>query len=378
MKIHYFGTGAMLYNGKTQVFLNQSEYNTYLTICNNFQLIYNTYYESVILKEVKSQYRNENMARARIKELHKYIGEDISRGDDQITGVENCYYPQTVVFFLTNRCLHRCLHCFRESNCNRKEMCLSDAVKIAEILKGKVSRIVISGGEPLLHSEISMFIKTCRDSFDIEVMSSLYLGKELDVSVLNGVNRVQVTIYGSNAEEHDKFVNKQGSFREVCTNIVKLIASGMNVILNSMNNHEESLEDVIMLAIRLGIKEIQFGEIEPIGRAAQNRERITFYKISKAIIQKLQMKYMGKITILYDEGCGEKKNGKICGAGLIKYDIDEMGNVYPCLFANKNPIGNILMDNNIFEKKISTSSKACWEQSNCGSLEQTKEILKNL
>lgn len=336
MEIHYFGTGAILYNGKSQIFLNQSEYITYLAINENFCLRYNAYYENRILDEIKLHYRNENIAKTKIREIYKYIEDDVCREQKKVTGIQNGYYPQNVVFFLTNRCLH----CFRDSNCYRTEMCIDDALKMIEVLKGKVSHIVFSGGEPLLHANFSEIVKACTGFFSMDVVSSLYLTEVLDFSLLKNINKVQVTIYGSNAEEHDGFVNKKGSFAVVCENISQLIRNGVNITLSSMNNREDSIEKVVQLAIKLGVKELQFGEIEPIGRALKNKEKISFYKVSKSSVQKLQLKYRENISILYDEGCGAKEKGKVCGAGLLKYDIDEMGNVYPCLMANEKPIGN--------------------------------------
>tara|TARA_Y100000310_G_scaffold168480_1_gene168531 strand:- start:831 stop:1994 length:1164 start_codon:yes stop_codon:yes gene_type:complete len=63
--------------------------------------------------------------------------------------------PTSIVFFITNKCNARCIHCFywKELNTPEKEMNIPEIRKIAHSLKDSYS-IVITGGEPFLRKDI--------------------------------------------------------------------------------------------------------------------------------------------------------------------------------------------------------------------------------
>jgi MoaA/NifB/PqqE/SkfB family radical SAM enzyme len=67
-----------------------------------------------------------------------------------------------VIFFVTNRCNAKCKHCFYWKNLNKKdELSLDEIERISDRL-GTVQVLLLSGGEPVLRSDlfeiISLFI----------------------------------------------------------------------------------------------------------------------------------------------------------------------------------------------------------------------------
>jgi len=68
-----------------------------------------------------------------------------------------------LIYFVTNRCNAKCKHCFYWNNLNKnEELCLEEISKITTNL-GRVQVLLLSGGEPVLRSDlfeiISLFIR---------------------------------------------------------------------------------------------------------------------------------------------------------------------------------------------------------------------------
>lgn len=355
MHIHYFGEGAIVSNSYETQYLNSKEYIIFDIVARNYpkhsemEII-----ERKILRDFEAKFSLSNTKKLipTIRRFINFIDSDIPKTKYFYTGVKDKYYPVMLTLFLTNRCYHRCVHCFRSSSPSSNEMNIKDVNYILDEVRGKVPHIVLSGGEPLIHRNIEEISKKINGFLSTGIVTSLYDFKSDTVKKLDVFSDVQVSIYGWDEKSHDKFTNSKGSFEKVWMNIKQATSHGKDITITSMNNNSDKLEEIINLCISSGVKKLQFGEIVQLGRAESNTEQIYEFGINKKDICDLQDKYNDKIEILYDEGCFSDINLSYCGAGIYKLDIDEYGNIFPCLFGSKLSFGNIIRNKEVFDHKM--------------------------
>ena len=318
--------------------------------------------ELLTLKLICNHFPNESIAKNKILSVKEKILPFI---DDKllITGEKGKFYPQSVVLHITNICYHNCIHCFRNSNLYGDVMEFSNLFYILKNLSSKIYHITISGGEPLTHPDFKKVLGTIANFKSKSLATSFY---GFDKNILNDLHvfdSIQVSVYGWDASSHDNFTNQTGSFIRVWQNITESINKKLNIYVNSMNNKECNLVKVIRLAIEHNVKHIQFGEIQAIGRALNNNELIPYFSNNDSITYNLKNTFKDLINIYYSSGClSEKKIGH-CACGIKNIDIDELGNVYNCLYSCNKAYGNIIKDRNLFDLKPKVNYEN--EKSNC-------------
>lgn len=360
MHIHYIGQGATISNSHETLYLNSKQFAIFNIVSRN-SFKYNEKYimEKNILKDIaiKFSLKDKEILNPMIKRFIQFINLDLGDKEYIYTGVEGMYYPQMLVLFITNRCFHNCVHCFRNSSPNSDEMSIENIKYILDKVRGKVPHIVLSGGEPLIHKDIKELLNNIYGFSSASMVTSLYGFKTDLINSLDNFSEIQISIYGWDERSHDNFTNSKGSFVEIWEKIELLINRGKNIIITSMNNNLSKLEDITRLCISYGVKRLQFGDIVPIGRAKLNRKKISHYEVDKKYILDLQAKYNDKIEILYEEGCFSDLKSDYCSAGINKLDIDEYGNVYSCLFGTDLSFGNIIKDKKYFNTKLEIDKK---------------------
>lgn len=355
MHIHYFGQGGIVSNSYEILYLNSKEYIIFDIVIRNYSKYGKTeIIEKKILRDLSISFTLNDISTLNqiVKRFIKFIDLDKSHGEISYTGVRGMYYPSMLTLFITNRCFHGCVHCFRNSSMDSKEMDVKDIKDILDKIRGKVPYIVLSGGEPLIHRNIEEIIENMNGFSTTGIVTSLYGIKSDKIKNLNIFSEIQVSIYGWDEESHDKFANAKGSFNKVWANIRQAVNNGKNIIVASMNNNIHRLEEIVNLCIASGVKRLKFGDIVQTGRAESNSKDINEYLVNKKYVVALQEKYNEQIEILYDTGCSTSAKSFHCGAGIYKLDIDEGGNVFPCLFGSNLSLGNIIKDKEIFNNRL--------------------------
>lgn len=347
MNIHYYGDGALVTNEIDELYLTGTELKFMLSVAELFNTA--KWKRQVLIRAYNQAIPNVNVRKKTV--LLKFLEESINCDegiDIKYSGKEHYYYPHHITLFITNRCAHKCKHCFRCASNSGREMPISDVLNILSILSPFVPSIEISGGEPLIHVASSEIINAVKKFNFSTYVSSLYGIKDGDIYLLKNLDEIQVSLYGHDSLSHDSFTRTEGSFEIVCDNIRKLVDVGANVKICFMNNSPNDIYRKAELAISLGVKKVVFGTISPVGRASNPNSDISFFEVNNGILNELIWKYSGMINIDIDDGCYDKNRNGVCGAGYNKLDIDEYGNIYPCLFGNSGSVGNILESGNEF------------------------------
>jgi len=136
--------------------------------------------------------------------------------------------PTRVTFFATNKCNQKCAHCFYWSKLgDGAELKLSEVQKLASSFKHRLHALILSGGEPVLRSDL---VEVCK-AFDLAcgVRKLVFTSNGFDTSLLRetvegllGETRakleVQVSLDGLQ-ETHDSVRGCVGAFNNAVESV---------------------------------------------------------------------------------------------------------------------------------------------------------------
>jgi cyclic pyranopterin phosphate synthase len=142
---------------------------------------------------------------------------------------------------VTSRCNFRCLYCMPNTpfSWEPKENLLSyedmfEFIKIA--IDNGITKIRLTGGEPLLRKDLDKFIKMIADYADIDLAlttNGYFLEKTAQTLKDAGLKRVNISLDSLNKETYRKIAQKD-VFDNVIKGIQKAINVGLKVKLNSV------------------------------------------------------------------------------------------------------------------------------------------------
>ena len=250
---------------------------------------------------------------------------------------------------ITDKCNLFCRHCYNDSKYFNSNFLKCSAIKkIYETFSDKkINQISISGGEPLLHPEISkLFSYASNYKIKTQIVTN---GVLLNHHIANIINNpyltIQVSIDGI-GKTHNLLRNSE-IFEIVDSNLSALnknIDLSINTTLNKYNLSE--LESIVQYAIKKGAKIIAFSPLNMQGRSVKNNDiHITHNELKQAIekISDLSIKYREEINIK-----PIKINYSQCPFSMLQNAdvsprIDVYGNVFLCsMFTNSMfSLGNI-------------------------------------
>lgn len=287
--------------------------------------------------------------------------------DIVLTGEEGKSFPMFVQIALTNRCLHRCKHCYANACSIGNDINKDILIETLRYLRGKTPNIEFTGGEPFLYKNFIEILKKFSNNFKYTVATSGYWGKEYSNDSLRLFQLIRLTLYGYSEEEHNKFVGVDNSFKKVMKNIHKIMDADVDLIVQTQarSNDIEELRKFINKCVEEGIKNVIIGHVSPVGRA---RNLGIFQEYNSNIIQDnirtLKDEFNNIINIIFheDEHSSIYKttaNFFNCNAGKIKWHITESGIIMPCALFDRDlfKMGNIynsdyikLIENNYYDK----------------------------
>ena len=239
---------------------------------------------------------------------------------------------------ITERCNLSCKHCFirKTSLSELSANQITDVLKEFEEMQGL--RVLITGGEPLLHRQFKEINEGLPDLFIRKILftNGSLLGKEV-LKRLN-VDEIQISIDGLELA-HDA-LRGNGTYRLALDAVKRAIDSGFEVSVSTMV-HAKNLEDfdeMDRLFKRLGIKDWTVDVPCVTGNLSEN----TDFHISP----QLGGKYF---RYGYGGGLHTSTSGFGCGLHLMAVMAD--GRVAQCTFYADRHVGN-----------IKEGLRVCWER----------------
>ena len=218
--------------------------------------------------------------------------------------------PLSVQLELTDKCNLECKHCYNRSGEKHGGRFLRavEWLGIAQdiVNNGGVFQVVVSGGEPLLLKNNLYRIMDIfhADSSRFVFITNGYLLDKERVNILKRYNYawLQVSIDGVDADTHDNFRQKKGSWERALAAAILVSNEGIPMKVASSLQQSEiyRIDEYVEQAYQLGASAIILGDIMPSGRA------LDFEGLSLSIDQKNELidnicdvreRYRGKIEV---------------------------------------------------------------------------------
>lgn len=266
-------------------------------------------------------------------------------------------HPLRFLFFeITSRCNAHCEHC--GSSCGDtipKDEITGEEVKsvlkeIADNPNYNPNRIMlnITGGEPLVRKDLFELMKYATSlGFHWGMVSNgiLVTQEIVDKMIDAGIYSVSISIDGLK-ETHEKFRRLPNCYEKIL-NGIKLMQDSKKIpvvqVITCVNKKNiDQLEDIYKLLLSLNVKEWRIIEVDPIGRAKNNKELLLdtdeYKRMFNFMIEKKKIDDGMRISY----GCGHflgkefegkvRENGApfICTAGIITGSILSNGDIYVC------------------------------------------------
>ncbi len=178
---------------------------------------------------------------------------------------------------ITRRCNRKCAFC--SSPYIKKDLSLNEIKKqINKYLKGGVTEIIFTGGEPTLHKDLPKMISYChKKRIPCKIITNAQkLANKEYVKILKnaGLNHVIISICSHKKEIEEKLTRKKGSYTKTLKgieNALKYIGTvNINITLTSLNQGH-LFETVKFLVTRFPkIQHFVFNNLDPIGRVLDN------------------------------------------------------------------------------------------------------------
>ena len=175
-----------------------------------------------------------------------------------------------VVIRLSERCNLKCPHCLVGSRISTKELSLNDWKKIlAELPLINTRKVLLTGGEPLLHNEIikiTEFITQMGIPVDLNSNMQLMTPQMIKDFKYAGLTEISVSIEGPEAI-HDLMHGKKGAFTQLVNAIYWAVDENIPVdaacCITSQNI--DYIWDLLELIQELPLESFTFARLLPVG-----------------------------------------------------------------------------------------------------------------
>ena len=271
---------------------------------------------------------------------------------------------ESIVFEVTQRCNHDCLHCYNawKNPVGYPMGELGTAATLAmlgKMLDETGAHLVsLSGGEPLLRTdvfEIIDFLVARGSAVNLITNGSLLTEAAIACLTPDRISVFEVPLLSVEREIHDRMSGAPGAFDRVTAAIAELKLARQRVVgvFVATKLNLPTWRETAELAVALGLDGVMFNRFNPGGRG---REHIALLQASPAelqaaldeaerICEEYELPISCSIAMppcLFDTARYKHLTFGFCAAGTDRayYTLDPMGNVRPC---NHSPtiLGNI-------------------------------------
>lgn len=271
-----------------------------------------------------------------------------------------------LVLYPHSRCNCRCVMCdIWKANATMRELTVEEITRHREdIRRLAVRQVVLSGGEPLMHSNLFRFCSSLlEDGIDITLITTGLLLDRFAGQVADSCAEVVVSLDGPE-EIHDRIRNLQGAFRALARGVTELRNASNHIPVSGRCTVQrlnfEHLSQTVDAARQLGLTQISFLAADISSRAFNRpdgwpEERVQEVALSSSELPRLRQAVEELVTShgddirnryvrenseqlrrIYDYFAALNAKGSFpalrCHAPWMSAVIDSEGNVFPCFF----------------------------------------------
>jgi len=291
--------------------------------------------------------------------------------------------PFQVVWDVTTSCNLHCKHCYSNSGTKQEdELTTAQAKKAIDIFdRAGVTILAFSGGEPLVRPDIFTLTKYAHKKglyVALATNGTLITPEKAEEMKDAGIQFVQISLDGANAETHDAFRGTKGAFNKTLKGIKNSVANKFFVEVSTTvtRYNYTQIPSIIDLSEKLGVNWFMAFNFVPTGRGKDVIETDLIPRQREEMLKMLwyELKTRKHINVLSTAPqfarvaleTETKDNEKIipthfynpilsgklmdlaefiggCGAGRFYLAMRPNGNLEPCVFFPLK-IGNILTD----------------------------------
>lgn len=273
------------------------------------------------------------------------------------SNLESKYRLEELCLEITNKCLLDCVHCSSGSSIDGSELdenIIKEVIDDFEDLDGK--ELEISGGEPLLHSNVWKILNYCKNRMFSTTLYSTGISNippHIAAKKIN-VNRVAVSLFGT--KEVTKRITGKDCYEISKSFIKNLIKRRIPTTVHfvPMKQNYRNFNELVEECEEMGVDEIKILRLMPQGRAKSNWREIHIPEVKfRRFIEYVQeMDSNVRITIGKPASYAQREKCKACMSTCL---INSDGNVYPCPALKTK---GVLSAGNIYEESL----KDIWSQ----------------
>jgi radical SAM protein with 4Fe4S-binding SPASM domain len=261
---------------------------------------------------------------------------------------------QSIIFEVTQRCNHACLHCYNVWHGNdaypRGELDTRRTIDLLDkaLAETSCNHVTLTGGEPLLRADLHEILDHLRKLLVHTTIISN--GRLIDPvkakEVMEcGVGLFELPLLSHRAEIHDELSGLAGAWEavlEAMTNI-RLQRGQVVCAYVATRNNIKDVYETFRLAFAFGARAIMFNRFNPGGRGWEHLEELLpsaeqvrqALAAADAAAQEFNLPVSCSIPIqpcLIDTGRFPHIQFSYCSAGSAQayYTLDPLGNVRPC------------------------------------------------
>ncbi len=201
-----------------------------------------------------------------------------SENDDSssLTDHRHLSTPMFAIWEITKKCNLRCSHCLSDSGKQFPDELDTRAAKrvIDELEANKIFNLSLSGGEPLMRSDIFELLEySSRKKIGVELLTNgtLITGETIDRLKNIRLFNVQISIDGI-GDTHDNFRCSKGAYKSAVDAIRLLREAGYAVVVSTAVTRQNisQVSELIDMAVNLGVSAYKATRFMPAGRGSKH------------------------------------------------------------------------------------------------------------
>lgn len=245
-----------------------------------------------------------------------------------------------VLWEITNTCNYHCSYCMFCSEAKKveEELNTEEVMRtIKELKENHFTYIKFTGGEPFTRNDMIPILQyASKLGFDMDISTNASLLTNEMAQELKKIKipMVHVSLDGSNAFIHEQ-VRGRETFEKTLRGIRYLTNNGVHTRIGTViyKGNEDTLEEVVKLAIQLKANEIIFSFMEAVGRLEGDETIISKRSIAsvKKEMEILALKYKEQIEVKYSITENKVIQTEECCPAVNQFlYINNLGQVSPC------------------------------------------------